>query len=396
MILTQLSVSQISSFDHAQTGGCNLKFWFERVNDLREDPTDAQGAGTAGHALLETYFKTGVKPPKRSKMSKAVTGAIVKGELPVPGDDLLVERRFSGQAKFDDKGDWVPLEVSKTIHLGGIPLDGFIDLAFRRGDVPEIWDHKFSSDIHLYSLKASQLIQTVQMPVYVLSQLPRWPDATQWRLVHHNVSKTGVDSFVRSATVHVDDVLERKASIEATIELMKSVALLEHQDDVPFNKKACEAFAGCPHQSICKRFKEKQTVSLTPEEATIFGSLGELAAQVEPPKRRMKMVDEAPILPPDAPVSSPVVVAPAAATVTASLPLFDAHPGSGKLIHSAPILPAAPTPPVHVISVTASPAPSVVLPAPSHDCTSSTRPEMVVRFELGPSTLAVLERLLSK
>lgn len=280
--IKQLSVSQIESFDHSQAGGCERKWWFERANDLRPDSSKAQDEGTAGHALLATYLAKGEKPKGRTLMGKAVTGAIVKGELPKPGPDLLVELRFDGQPKFGPDGKtWLPLDEKETLHLAGVPLEGFIDLAFRRADVPEIWDHKFftparpeiSPDPYHFLKRGRDLIKTVQMPVYVLSQMPYWPDAETWRIVHHCVSKKGVDSLIRSAVVHVDEVLERKVEIETVIERMKLVAPVAEQDAVPFNRKSCDAFKGCPHQSICSAFKRRNTVELSPEEAALFADL---------------------------------------------------------------------------------------------------------------------------
>jgi hypothetical protein len=281
-----LSTSQVESFDHSQTGGCNRRWWFERVNDLRPDQTKAQSDGEAGHALLANYFLTGEKPKGRVKMGKAVTGAIVKGELPSPGSDMRVEDRFSGQPKLDTSGNWIPVDVDETLTIWGVPFDGFIDLAFRRGNIPEIWDHKFGSDIHANAKQASALIRTVQMPVYVLSQLPYWPDAKQWRIVHHNVSKKGVDSFIRSAVVTLDQVFERKAAIEKLVASIGEIYNVEHQQDVPSNHRgatrACEAWNGCPHQSICQAFKGATHVALTPEEEALFAGLDDLAPKTEP------------------------------------------------------------------------------------------------------------------
>lgn len=282
-----LSVSQVERFDETQPAGCPRAWWFERVRWLRPDQNKAQANGEAGHALLATYFSTGTLPGKRVKMGKMVTGAIVKGDLPKPGDDLVVEQRFDGSPRPPSGTEWPELNLKETLHLGGEPWDGFIDLAFRRGPIPEIWDHKFfaparadfypSPYVHLK--KSADLIKTVQMPVYVLSQLPYWPDAKQWRIAHHYVSKDGVDSQIRAAVVHIDEVMEQKARIEGVVSRIKEVSKAEDQNKVPFNRRACSAFSGCPHQSICTAFKEKNTVQLTPEEAALFDEFNTPATQ---------------------------------------------------------------------------------------------------------------------
>lgn len=315
MRLEQLSVSQVESFDHSNRTGCARRWWFERVRGLKPEQDDAQSDGEAGHLLLATYFQTGKLPQGRVKMGKAVTAAILKGELPKPGPDMLIEERFDGQPRLDSKGEKVPLDVAETFHLGGLPWDGYIDLAYRRGDVPTILDHKFSSDIDAFAKPADGLIKTVQMPIYVLSQLPFWPDAKRWEIAHHNVSRVGTRSFIRSAIVGLDEVLERKAQIEAVVESMKVVAATDVESDVPANTKtACDAWNGCPHQSICKAYKERNQVKFTSEEMALFNGLVAPADAPAP-------TAVAQVLPPDAPVSQPTEAARVAAEPSGADPI---------------------------------------------------------------------------
>jgi hypothetical protein len=276
--INALSVSQIETFDRTVPGdaGCELKWWFERKADLRPDSTVAQKDGTIGHDRFAVYFTTGEKPEGRVKMGKMVRGAIEKGELPKPGAHLLVEQRFSGQPQYTLKHpplvpDWVPLDVEKTIKIAGIPLDGYIDLAWRDdAGMPHVWDHKFrAKDFMASATPADQLIRTVQMPVYVHAMRRVWPDAKRWEIAHHNVSKTGTDSKIHRAVVTVDQIDRRIEEITATVERMKVVARAESQDEVPFNRKACNAWYGCPHQSICRPYLENR-VELTPEEDALF------------------------------------------------------------------------------------------------------------------------------
>ncbi len=349
--LTQLSVSEVEKFEQ-----CQRAWWFERANELRPDQSRAQEEGEAGHEHLALYLSTGEKPTGRKLMGKAASGAIVKGDLPKPGhpeNDLLVELRFSGQEKFtehcrcghgpdehhgklkktDDKPasktacthldlgiggeepcecegfnpEWIPLDTTQTLHLGGVPWEGFIDLAFRRGDVPEVWDHKFfspcnpeiSDDPYHWLKKPSDLIKTVQMPVYAKSQMPFWPDAKRWRLVHHCVSKKGVDSLVRSAVVTTEQINARCVEIEATVELMKVAAGATDQKQLTSApRRVCESYGGCPHQSVCSAYQEKPTVQLSPEEAAMFDDL-------------------------DAPAGAPATPAPAAAAAASEPDPFD-------------------------------------------------------------------------
>lgn len=279
-----LSISQVEAFDAKQEAGCPRRWWFDRVKGRRPEQTNAQAVGEAGHALLAHYLARGELPPGRLKMGKAVAGVIAKGTLPEPGPDLWIETRFSGQPKLDAEGKWIPVDVDKTLHLGGVPFDGFIDLAFKRGPVPEVWDHKFSSDIHEHARSEDALIQTVQLPVYVAALVHRgWASFDRWRLVYHYVSKAGVESLVRSAVVTWAQVQERLDDVEQVVRQMQVIARAEKQAEVSFNRRACSAYGGCPHQSICKAFTERTTVELTPAEAAAFAALAEPAASAAAP-----------------------------------------------------------------------------------------------------------------
>lgn len=351
------SVSQIESFDHAQKGGCQRKWWFETVKGLKPEQDTAQGEGEAGHALLAAYLTDGTMPGKRVKMGKAVTGAILKGGLPTPGADLLIETRFDGQPRLDVNGQWLPLMPDRTLWLAGVPLDGFIDVRFRRGEIPDVGDHKFSVDIEAYAKRGVELIKTVQMPVYVLDSLRRWPDAEEWRIWHHYVSRKGVASFIRSAIVHVDDVLERKRHIEATIEEMKIVEVAANQEDVPFNRRSCGAWSGCSMQTHCRAFKENQ-MQMSPEDLALFEGLdAPPAAGVDPKaaaiaaKRAELAALESPPPPTEAEIKAAKLAkmkaelaalegAPAAAAVTASgrprVTIQDVEPEAAPIPDSAP------------------------------------------------------------
>lgn len=268
-VIQALSVSQAEKFDPAQTGGCPRRWWFEDVQGFRPERSEALSDGDKGHQLLADYFRTGQPPEGRVKMGSAVRAAIAAGNLPQPGPDLLVEQRFTGQPQRDAAGNWVPVDVTKTLWLGGLPWDGFVDLRHRRA-LATVLDHKFSSDIHKYAKPAERLIHTVQMPVYCLDTLRIWPDVKHFELVHHYVARTGQDSFVRRQVVTLSQVLDRKGQIEGLVERMKGVARAERQDEIEFNRRSCDAYNGCPHQSRCRAFKEKQ-VMLSDVEKEFFG-----------------------------------------------------------------------------------------------------------------------------
>lgn len=352
-VVQQLSVSRVTTADHTQTGGCERRFYFESVEGRRQRQTGSQADGDAGHALLAHFLEHGKLPDGRRRMKTAVEHAVAKGALPKPGPDMLVERRFSGQPKVDpktcrcghspddhDKGGcraalapctcaefdarWVPLDVSKTLHVGGVPFDGFIDLAFRRDDVPVVLDHKFSSDIDQAAVPNDKLIQTVQLPLYVAVHMDStWSDAREFKIVHHYVSRVAPHrSFFRKAVVTRDQVLEQMSRITGVVERIKVIARSPSVEELPFNRKACEAYGGCPHQSICSAYKQEENpkVNLSPEELALFAELDAPAPAPVPTPAPAPTVDplEA-VVPSVTPTADPTLPPPPATKQTGAI-----------------------------------------------------------------------------
>lgn len=310
--LDTLSVSQVEQADHAQTGGCLRRWWFERVQGFRPEQTGAQTEGELGHELLARYLETGQRPPPRVKLSKAVNAAIDRGKLPPPGSGLI-ERRFSDQPKRDAAGNWIPLDRTKTLHLGGIPFDGFIDYQSRELDADGyllVLDHKFTSDLQ-YARPAEKLIKTVQMPVYCLDVWRRFRFQTVqgFRIAHHYVCRRGTSSTMRRAFVTPDQVLERRDKILPVIERMKGVVSTGKQNDVPHNLKSCSAYTGCPHQVRCRAFAGKEQH---------MSAVGDLDAIFDGPSAQEVAAYSLPSDPPAAPgvvqEATPSLYAPASST----------------------------------------------------------------------------------
>jgi hypothetical protein len=330
-VIQQLSVSQLERFDPEQPGGCPTAWFLERKHHQKPDSSAAKDAGDAGHGLFATHFR-GNPLPTRAKMLKHVRYAILKGDLPKPGPDMLVEWRGDGQEKFSQhtcscdhpnssheenvgkcsapgcdceaqSPKWIPLLKATTLHLGGIPFELFIDLAYRRGDVPTVIDHKFSSDPVAYAKTDDEIVETIQMPVYVLGLQNRglWQDAKRWQLLHNYNGRTAGTQFFRGDVFSMDQILERKADIEErVIPAMKAVAKIDRQEDVPFNRRACEMWHGCPLQSVCHAYRGNK-MSLSQAEADLFKDLEPSTAPspaaltappADPPKvRRLPIVD---------------------------------------------------------------------------------------------------------
>lgn len=290
-VIQSLSASQAEEFDPEQVGGCPRRWYYHRVQRLPlPEREDSKVDGDAGHALFAMHYR-GQPFPKRHRMLKAVRGAIAKGELPPPAPGQLIESRFNGQPT----AARLPLRTSTTLWLGGVPWDGYVDLRFHRvekfgllsgpsprgpGGVITVLDHKFSSDIHTYA--KSDLLATVQMPIYALDSLRIWPDAQHVELVHHYVSRRGVDSFIRRQLVTVEQIRQRGEEITGLVKRMQTAAAASSADDVPANRKSCHTWSGCPFQSRCSAFKEKPKMDLNPEEMEWLNVVG--GGEVAKPK----------------------------------------------------------------------------------------------------------------
>lgn len=274
MTLRALSASQAERFDPEQVGGCKRRWYFQDVMRLEVlEPEESKQDGHAGHALFAMHYR-GETLPKRHRMLKAVRGTLARGILPAREPSQLVESRFDGQPARDANGERVPLDTTRTLWLGGVPWDGYVDLRFYRAGMITVLDHKFSSDIRAYAKPADRLLSTVQMPVYALDSLRLWPEAQHVELVHHYVSRKGVDSFLRRQLVTVEQMRQRGREIERLVADMIAVSQAKSPDDVPGNRASCHTWSGCPFQSRCTAFKEKPKMDLNPEEQEWLSALG--------------------------------------------------------------------------------------------------------------------------
>lgn len=274
MTIRALSASQAERFDPEQVGGCKRRWYFQNVMRLDvPEPEASKEDGHAGHVLFAMHYR-GEALPKRHLMLKAVRGAIAKGDLPAREPGQLVESRFDGQPARDADGERVHLDTARTLWLGGVPWDGYVDLRFYRAGMITVLDFKFSSDIHAYAKPADSLINTVQMPVYALDSLRLWPEAQHVELIHYYVSRKGVDSFKRRQLVSTERIRQRGREIERIVADMRAVSEAKSPDDVPGNRKSCNTWSGCPFQSRCSAFKEKPKMDLNPEESEWLNALG--------------------------------------------------------------------------------------------------------------------------
>jgi hypothetical protein len=427
--LIQTSVSQAELFE-----ACARHYWFDYAKGYKDEQRTGASEGDKGHALLAEVLSSGALPAGRRRMKKAVEYALLKPNLPwtgVPRELLQVERRFDGSTKpTEENAAWPPLDYAKTLTLGGIPWDGFIDLAWVRDGVATVIDHKFSADIVERRRQLGKQENSTQLIVYAAA-LAR-TGVGRFNVGWHLISRSGTTSDVAMKN-DLDGawLVEGCAKVAHTVGEMQKTAKATEQNDVPFNRARCFDFGGCPHQSICEAFKGRQ-IMMTPEEMDVFG----MAA----PAVAAPVALEAPtILPPDAPPSSkdtplpdkakkkPMMIAEVAAAPDGSgLPLFpslgkcpdcaaEVTKENGSLLRSGAVkhigctatkAPAKTPPSARALALSPEDPPrrDPVTPQPSAQCSNPEIPKegtnkpdlgIPVTIELGPKSLAILGDILA-
>lgn len=266
--LLKLSVSQITTFDPDQFGGCNRKWWLDKVKHLPQPQTGAQAQGVEGHGQIEGSLKAGAN--QLGEIARAGMHFIPFTNAP----EMLAQGLYQVEAAFGEKAKDGTL--NRDLTAAGIPLVGFIDFVnlsdvyltnegearpMAQGTV-EIEDWKFTSNVNAYGKQAVDLIKTVQMPGYGEYVLRRWPGAVDQLRFSHGYFQTRGKRFARKETILVpaEVVRERWNKIEATARSMVDVAKETDALKVEANRRACDAWRGCPYRYTCPRSAEETLV----------------------------------------------------------------------------------------------------------------------------------------
>ncbi|MBZ4336442.1 PD-(D/E)XK nuclease family protein [Corallococcus sp. AS-1-12] len=286
-ILRYLSASQLRRF-----ALCERAWFFAKVLRLPERPSKARDVGTATHAQLEHYLRTGAD----------VLGPVAaagKHLLPEPGPDLLVEEHF---------GEPSPLFAD------GVPLTGFIDLVNPRHlaqGVLRITDHKTTSSIARYAATPEQLasaahdagIQMVGYGYWAVLAAERFPGLKRLELEHLYFQTRGArESRSVVATVSAEHVREEwRARIDPMARHMRDVARATSPNQVKPNWGACQKYGGCPFQTQCLN-----TQSQGKPPMSLVNRLTKSATSTAPTPTAPEQ-ELAAVLPPDAPKSDPAL-----------------------------------------------------------------------------------------
>jgi hypothetical protein len=245
--IKHLSVSAITKFDALQFAGCARKWWFRYVKRLPEPDQGYFADGTAMHAEIEHYLRSG----------EDVLGPLARAGkylLPEPGEDLMLEA-----------------DVGKLLKADGIPLVGRLDCAHRRGwyvdgegvqrpdphETIEVLDWKSTSDLR-YAKSGAELINLVQMIGYAEYARLAFPTLENVRLSQVFFQKKKFKAQKATALFSLATVRQRWQSVEATVKHMRDVAKCEDVAQVPANYASCDAYRGCCYRAVCPKSRDQK------------------------------------------------------------------------------------------------------------------------------------------
>jgi len=192
--INYVSVSQIQTFD-PQSGGCNRKWWFEKIAGFKSTGTKAQAIGTEGHKQIEHYLLTG----------EDVLGRFARAGkrfLPVP-KTVSVELALHEAHRPLTAAGVLVVGYSDVVNTSGVWVDD--DGARHDETAPEIVDWKFTSDLK-YAKTIAQLKESTQMVGYAAWALRNFPTDTV-RISHGYFRTKGAPyAEKRSTTINVETV----------------------------------------------------------------------------------------------------------------------------------------------------------------------------------------------
>lgn len=342
-----LSVSQIVTFDANQEGGCQRRWWFQKIGGKKEPATAAQDAGKEYAASLQHYEETGediLVPVLRA----------AKHLFPRPGSDLECEREMYDPAR------------KPLLAANNIPIIGAADIRHKRGEyvdfdglvrkedpgmrVVEIIDLKTTSRISDYTNSkgkffkgyaktAEQILAHPQVVGYGVHASNLYPDTTHVRLGHvYAQTKSGYAATKRHGLLTVEEARGRWSTVEVIAREMEDVARnAKRPEDVLYNLKACVSYnKECPHAPYCDR--------PTAGVATLFQLRAtRTPSPISVPKGEPMSGLFASLSTSTAPVTNgaagPTIIAPPVPPPAPTGGLF------GSMAPSAPTPPAIPTPP---------------------------------------------------
>lgn len=205
---------------------------------MKPPPAASAALGSAVHAELEKYLKTGEMPDFVKDANVGNIAASGLHHLPKPKTPgMEVERYFKFQSP--ETGIW---------------YRGFKDLSLApdADGVPTVLDHKTTSDLK-WAKTPTDLLTDTQAIIYAKDELLRWPSAPavrlQWTYFQTRGTRKSLPVLQTVTRDHVDHTFPQielgASSIVSTLQ-SKTQPL-----DLPPNPRACDQYGGCPFRAQC-------------------------------------------------------------------------------------------------------------------------------------------------
>lgn len=297
-VILRHSASGLEKADErAGEGGCARKWYYSRIDPEgrkrdKESHVDAKNAGTAMHASLTSYLRTGD--------AALLTGDAMRALhlLPAcPGPDLRTELSIhecvpAPRSKFAPNG----LVARSPLELGGVPYVGYMDLVHERAwnygadDGEDPRDPEGTIEIADFKRKksptkrdgtsivphANDLRHKIQMAGYGMWAF-RATRAKFVRLSHIVVFADSTPARKVTKLHVIDDLLPTWEHAGTLARIVTDAAKETSPDRVRFNKAACDAFGGCPHREHCRGYKTTSLAGVL-NERDLMGLVEQMAA----------------------------------------------------------------------------------------------------------------------
>jgi CRISPR/Cas system-associated exonuclease Cas4 (RecB family) len=262
-VLLSVSPSMLTAFDPKSPFGCARRGWFKYVAGMEEPQTGGQNLGEMLHALIERRLEEG---RIIDSVESEAAGLYIAGQSMI--EEVAARKILSVESKLP------------PFQLDGVNVKGYVDVVTEDG----IIDWKTTSDIKRYGKTAAQLATDTQMVIYALACHPTRETV---KLAHGQFQTKGT-KHTRFEEIEVTGehlAKHRDAVIIPAIKELKEIAKKTKHTEVEPNFKSC---FNCAFRAHCPKEGSESVMSF-------FSKLNAPAV--------------APVAPPDAPKSDPVLAA---------------------------------------------------------------------------------------
>lgn len=237
------SPSQVSTYEL-----CPRKWAWRNIDGIEAPPNKSAEFGLKTHKLLEKWLRARV-PPGGGREAKLAQ--VMLAHLPPPH---LIDPQN--------------VELETAIKIGDVNFAIVIDLWMPELEVPTVYDHKTTKSFN-WALTPDAMPDDVQATMYsawAFVKTGASQVAVQWT---YGKSEGAPDVHPVKRTFLRQDVEERvKKSIRSAHEMRVIQESGCTAIEVPYDATGCEAFGGCPYQSLCNLSARDKLASIVAQGVT--------------------------------------------------------------------------------------------------------------------------------